>query len=286
MPVRPSNFNEVIGQDKVVNFLKEKVDKHSAFLLHGPSGVGKTTLARISAAHLGATEMDVFEFDAASHSGVEDMRSLVERSHSRPMGDARIYIIDECHRLSKNAWDVLLKPLEDSNDFNYWFLCTTEVSKVPRTIRTRCKDLKLSPISIQNLEDLLVKHFPNDDKYFLRECAAASSGSARQALNFAEQGFIPDAKDIQSPSGYELARLLVNTQWQIEEAAKLLSEMKEESPEGIRQTVRAYFTTVVLKNMKNRYALGVLQEFEAPCIEQNRISDIILRVARINKWRS
>jgi DNA polymerase-3 subunit gamma/tau len=298
---RPKTLDKVLGQKHIVKSLGKIIEerKHSTFLFEGPSGLGKTTLARICARMLDCRGFDLQEFDAASNSGVDDMRALAEQQHSFPMGGgSRVFIIDECQRLSKNAWDVLLKGTESPPPNNYWFFCTTEISKVPRTIRTRSSEYKLKPVPVQEIADLLIEVRDTEalavDDEMIARLAGSVSGSPREALIKLQQcdGLSEDeveamlSVDQGIPGGYDLAKLLSKKDFDVKEVMDLLTTMKDESPEGIRQVVRAYFTTFVLRAPTNRWALLVLNEFEKPAIEQNYITDIVMRIARINKWRS
>lgn len=295
---RPKELDELVGQDQIVDILENQGDDPpSSYLFFGPSGVGKTTLARIMADKFDANGMDLIEIDAASNSGVDDMKALVNRQWTHPMeGLSRMFIIDECQRLSKNAWDALLKAVEDPPRGNYWIFCTTEVSKVPRTIRTRCVELKFRDVVYSKIKELL-KKVEEKEEYKISDenrdrIISSSGGSPRKALVLLEQCANLDEEDLKfflndestSASGYELAKLMSKKSFDFGEAVDILAEMKTESPEGIRQTVRAYFTTMALRS-KSPYALGVLKEFEVPSVEQNGITDILLRVARIEKWK-
>jgi DNA polymerase-3 subunit gamma/tau len=138
---RPETWEEVVGQDAVVKSMKVVVTKKSSkcFLLSGPSGCGKTTLARIAARSLGIKGGGALrEIDAASKTGVDDMRQVcVDLGYKVLGGGSRGLIVDECHQLSKAAWNSLLKITEEPPPDTYWFFCTTEPSKVPVTIKRR-----------------------------------------------------------------------------------------------------------------------------------------------------
>src|SRR5678815_3051590 len=136
---RPLTFDEVIGQDKVVADLRRVVRERRAksFIFSGPSGVGKTTLARIVAnafAGYMATVANIEEVPAADHTGVDAMRAVANRALYRALGDSPVkaIIVDEAHRLSGAAWDVLLKPIEEPPEHVYWMFCTTHPAKIPR----------------------------------------------------------------------------------------------------------------------------------------------------------
>ncbi len=140
---RPQSFKDVLGQDHVVKALqgalKEKHPAH-AYLFVGSRGTGKTSVARILARELGASERDIVEMDAASNTGVDNIRELREAAFVMPFESARkVYIIDEVHMLSKGAFNAFLKLLEEPPEHVVFILATTELEKVPDTIQSRCQ---------------------------------------------------------------------------------------------------------------------------------------------------
>ncbi len=140
---RPSKWTEVIGQDQVVEPLKEAIANKRiahAFLFSGSRGTGKTSVARIFAKALGSNDEDIYEIDAASNRGIDDIRSLREHVSVLPFSSVyKVYIIDEVHMLSKDAWNALLKTLEEPPKHVIFILATTELDKVPDTIISRCQ---------------------------------------------------------------------------------------------------------------------------------------------------
>jgi DNA polymerase-3 subunit gamma/tau len=155
---RPESFGEVIGHEAIraslIRVLGAAQSRPHAYLFTGPSGIGKTTMARIIGKIL---EADILEVDAASNSGVEAMRGLVEFSQHMALSGAgtRLMIIDEAHALSRPAWQAILKLLEEPPPHLYLALCTTELIKVPETIQTRCFHCPLRPLTAPEIEDLL-----------------------------------------------------------------------------------------------------------------------------------
>ena len=223
---RPSSFEDLIGQEAMVRTLSNAFELnriHQAYLLTGVRGVGKTTTARILArafnyelaAHdgqpavtaptihmpeLGAhcqaiiesRHIDVIEMDAASHTGVDDVREIIENARFRPvMARTKVYIIDEVHMLSKNAFNALLKTLEEPPEHVKFLFATTEIEKVPVTVRSRCQRFDLRRIEpdvlINHLAGICEKEAVAIERDALALIARAAEGSVRDALSILDQ---------------------------------------------------------------------------------------------------
>ncbi|MEK7197961.1 MAG: AAA family ATPase, partial [Patescibacteria group bacterium] len=158
---RPQNWEEVIGQEHVVKTLTNaiKLDRVShAYLFAGPRGTGKTTIARLLAKSLGASDLDLIEIDAASNRGIDEIRELRDGIKFAPTaGKYKVFIIDEVHQLTKEAFNALLKTLEEPPAHAIFVLATTEIHKVPETILSRVQSFPFRKLSVEEITKKLQK---------------------------------------------------------------------------------------------------------------------------------
>lgn len=158
---RPHSFEDVIGQEHIRSVLeaavREKTIGH-AYLFSGARGTGKTTMARIFASEVGATERDLYEIDAASNRGVDDIRALREEVHTLPFESPhKVYLIDEVHMLTKEAFNALLKTLEEPPEHVIFILATTELEKLPETVVSRCQTFSFKQPSVATLKEMVTR---------------------------------------------------------------------------------------------------------------------------------
>lgn len=163
---RPKSFKEVLGDRHIVTVLEAAIKGRKivhAYLFSGPRGTGKTSVARIFAAEVGCTEKDLYEIDAASNRGVEDIRQLREAVATLPFESPyKVYIIDEAHMLTKEAFNALLKTLEEPPAHVIFILATTEREKMPETIVSRCQVFTFKKPSREVLKQLIVSVSKNE----------------------------------------------------------------------------------------------------------------------------
>lgn len=229
---RPQSFAELLGQDALVQTLSNAIKNnrlHHAYILTGIRGVGKTTTARIIAKALNCTgkdgregatinpcgicenckaisasrHIDVLELDAASRTGVDDMREILDGVRYKPTnGRYKIYIIDEVHMLTKSAFNALLKTLEEPPSHVIFILATTEIRKVPVTVLSRCQRFDLQRLTIETL----VNHFKNiivnenlkAEEEALHLIAKAADGSCRDGLSLLDQAISLGSGEVRS----------------------------------------------------------------------------------------
>jgi DNA polymerase III subunit gamma/tau len=227
---RPTNFDQVIGQDLVksvlINAISRNTIKH-AYLFCGSKGVGKTTLARIFANNLNKinenpeNKIDIIEIDAASNSSVENIRQLVENAQIPPINAIyKIYIIDEVHMLSKTAMNALLKILEEPPNYLIFLLATTNPEKIIPTVLSRLTKLNLSAHSktdlMKNLSDICLKENLDLEQKAIEIIAKRALGSQRDAINL-----------LQTIASYNLEK------YSEDQVAKLLGFLPEKIFESI-----------------------------------------------------
>ena len=140
---RPTKFNDVSSQTSIIRILSRQIDTNkfkNAYLFCGSSGCGKTTIARIFANEINRHQGNPIEIDAASNNGVDNVKQIIKSASERSLdSEYKIYIIDECHALTSQAWQAFLKCIEEPPRYTIFIFCTTEKNKVPDTIKNRCQ---------------------------------------------------------------------------------------------------------------------------------------------------
>lgn len=187
---RPSKWKDVLGQDHIVSVLESTVESHKvshAYLFVGSRGTGKTSLARIFAGAIGVSANDMYEIDAASNRGIDDIKELRDGVRVLPFDSKyKVYIIDEVHMLSKDAWGALLKTLEEPPKHVIFILATTELQKVPDTIISRCQVFTFKKATDAVLKKMLIETAKKEgfelDAGSAELVAILGDGSFRDAL--------------------------------------------------------------------------------------------------------
>jgi DNA polymerase III gamma/tau subunit len=298
---RPKNLDEVVGQKTVIKAIKkilERKDVPKTWLFMGPSGTGKTTLARILAnkfANNRAGPSNIIEIDAATNTGAEEMRAATGRANFKALGESivKTHIVDEAHQLSQKAWDSLLKSTEEPPAHVYWILCSTNAGKIPDTIKTRCVKYTLKPVDEVEIFGLLVKiddlERLNALPEVLEAIAEDSGGSPRQALTNLElcahaetpneaRKLMRSALQMKGP--VDLAKLIMGNrppQWV--DVTKVISSFENIDAEAVRIIIVNYIAGALMKAKSNNEAkkfLFLLDCFGTPYQTTDKMAPLLV----------
>lgn len=283
---RPASFAEIIGNEEVVGaistLLADEENRPHSYLLHGPTGCGKTTIARIMAAELGCVGGDYREIDSADFRGIDTVREIRKQSQFRPLeGPCRVWVIDEVHKMTNDAMNAMLKILEDTPSHVYFILCTTEPQKLLGTVRGRCSQFQVQQLSDRQMMGLLRRVCRKEgeklDFEVMEQIIQDSLGHPRNALQILEQVLAVEPEQRlttarraaeETTQAIELCRALIRgAGWK--EIAGILFGLLEQDPEGIRRAVMGYCQAILLKG-SNPQAGWVLENFIDPFYDSGR----------------
>ncbi len=317
---RPAVFEDVVGQQHVTDTLRNEVKLgrvHHAYLFTGSRGTGKTTCAKILAKAVNCLDLknsdpcgvcencrgidsgeilDVVEMDAASNGGIDDIRSIIDEVAFAPAkAKYRVYIVDEAHMLSRDAWNALLKTLEEPPAHVVFILATTEVNKIPDTILSRCQRFDFHRISPADISARLM-HIAQSEGVSLTDEAALliaviADGALRDAISLFDHciGISSEvtAKVVRAAAGlaaqghlFELANCTVNKN--VTRALEIIDSLYRDSKDmtSLCEELEAHFRSLMLiKTVRNPRELVIMsdKEFEAAVAEAAflTLSDII-----------
>jgi DNA polymerase-3 subunit gamma/tau len=277
---RPTDLNQVKGNSDVLKTLGSLLEKGKdcphTFLLHGPTGCGKTTIARIIATKLNCIGQDLYELDSAHFRGIDTVREVRKMSKLKAIeGATRVWIIDECHKMTNDAQNALLKILEDTPAHVYFVLCTTEPQKLLSTIKGRCSQFQVVPLPETQMKGLLKKIARDEGETLTEEVlnviVESSTGHPRNAIQILEQVLNGDPTRRQETAfkaaeqlsaTIELCRALMGrSPWT--KIAAILNGLKDQEAESIRRAVLGYCQAILLKG-DNILAASILEVFIEP----------------------
>lgn len=304
---RPQKLEDVIGQKSVIKAIKSALARKSipkSWLFTGPAGTGKTTLARILANHVTggkANLANVIYVDAATDSGAEETRATVGKSHFKAIGESPIkfFICDEAQNFSSKAWDALLIATEEPPAHVFWCFCSTNPSKIPETIKTRCIKFTLKSVDDAELFDLLCSVTEKEklDTGFevIEAIAENSNGSPRQALSNLElcahlksageaRELMRSALQMKGP--VDLAKLLIKKGYKPKwpEVTKCIQSMENVEAESVRIVINNYVAAIIMSSKSDNevaHLLNVLSNFSTPYVTSDKLAPLLISIGGV-----
>lgn len=323
---RPKNLDEVLGNQVVKDSLKNALRNrtvHHAILFYGETGTGKTTLARIVAMSLNCIKLfrqinredspcgecdncrsileqnspDYVEINAANMRGIDDVRSMIKNMDF--MGTYlfnRVFVLDEAHQITTDGQNCLLKSLEEPNYGSYIILCTTDPTKLLKTVRSRCEEYELFPLSYEDKVSL-VRTVSSKEGISLGEdtidvFAKNCSPNPRELLTELSKLFTQDDRntvesvisvlrlstDVDEANGYEIAKLLMKKDFaSLSKLSKTLD--KSSNFEGMRRVILAYAKSYLIGKVPvNELALCIMNAFIKPLEDGTQFEDFVYRL--------
>lgn len=282
---RPQTLDQVIGNVDIVSYLREVLPNEDSkgldklphtILLHGDTGCGKTSIARIIASGIKCDANDLKEINVADFRGIETVREVIKSSRYKSIaGGPRVWIFDEFHKSTNDAQNALLKLFEDTPNDAYFIICTTEPEKIISTIKGRCMSLQVKPLNEVEMQKLLQKVCRKEEKKIsitvYEQIIQDSFGLPRNALQILEKVLaVPEEQQLkiaqqsalQQSESIQLCRALIEkSPWK--KVREILTGLKDQDPEGIRRHVLGYASSILIKS-DNQRAAFVMEIFRDP----------------------
>lgn len=274
---RPRKLAQIIGNDQTIAALESMLRKGTlphTILFHGPSGCGKTTIARILRHRLNCQDIDWKEINSSNFRGIDSVRDIGRTLHLAPSGPCRIYLIDECHKMTNDAQNAALKMLEDTPSYVYFFLSTTEPGKLIKAIRTRCCEMPVRDLTYDELEILTERVAKKEEIKITGKVVdllvSSSQGSARTLLVLldkiahlkpSEMKKAIETSLEEQNEAIELCRALIKrSPWNV--VSGILRNLKGD-PESSRWAVLGYARSVLLSKPDHQAYL-IIDCFKEP----------------------
>lgn len=276
---RPSNFDEIVGNENTVKGLRRELENGThVFLFVGPAGCGKTTLARIVAKEVGASDLCINEINSAENRGIETARDILEKMKYNPsQGDAIVWILDEMHMITNAGQNALLKALEEVPESVYFLLCTTDPQKLIKPLVSRCSIVNVSPLTDDEMKYLLKRTARAEGVKISSEVCEKiieiAQGGSRKALKLLAKVLRLDSDEeklsilkketvSENEESIELCRALLKKDTNFQTLASILKKIDVDEPEKIRQGIMGYMNAVLLNGNKfSPEAAAAIQAF-------------------------
>lgn len=274
---RPSSFDELVGNESTIKAVRKELENGShVFLMTGPAGTGKTTLARIIAREVGADDLGIHEINSAENRGIDTAREIMEQMRYLPStGKANVWILDEIHQQTNASQNALLKPLEDTPDHCYFFLCTTDPQKLIKPLVSRCSVVTMQPLSDSEMAFLLKRTAKSEGRKITKEVGEKiieiAQGGSRKALKTLSKVLYLDDVEEQlevlkketvsdDTDTKELCQACMrNTS--LNNLFSILKKIDTSEPERVRQAVMGYMNAVILNGKISSEVVATLQAF-------------------------
>ena len=283
---RPKQLKDVRGQDAAIKPIKVWLKKDNVphtILFTGPSGCGKTTLARILAKKLKCSKHDFIEKNCAKFRGIDMVRDLGKTVGLMPVkGKCRVWVIDECHKMTNDAMNSFLKLLEDTPKHVYFMLCTTDPQKLLKAIRTRCTKIAVNHLNATDMKSLITETCEKEkvklSKVVIDKIVEHSDGAARTAMVFLHQIIhLENEKDMLAviqpyeitEDGFTLVKALLYKNLKWPQMCAIIKKVDLKQPEGLRACLLTMAMKMLISGKNAGRAYLVIDAFRDNFFDSN-----------------
>jgi DNA polymerase-3 subunit gamma/tau len=290
---RPENLDDMVGNEKTIKSLEKELENGShVFLMTGPAGCGKTTLARIMAKKVNAGPLSIHEINSAENRGIDTAREIMEQMRFNPSdGESIVWILDEMHMITSAGQNALLKALEDTPEHCYFFLCTTNPEKLIAPLKTRCSIINVSPLKDEEMIYLLkrtarAEKIKVGSEVYERICEIAQGGSRKGLKLLAKVIYLDSDEErlevlknddsSENQEVRELCKLLMSGKANWSSIAKVLKSIDMTEAERVRQAVMGYMGAVLLNGKASTSVISAMQAFSSADTYKNGKNAIVV----------
>lgn len=290
---RPESLDDMVGNQATIKSLEKELENGShVFLMTGPAGCGKTTLARIMAKKVNAGPLSIHEINSAENRGIDTAREIMEQMRFNPSdGESIVWILDEMHMITSAGQNALLKALEDTPEHCYFFLCTTNPEKLIAPLKTRCSIINVVPLKDEEMIYLLkrtarAEKIKVGSEVYERICEIAQGGSRKGLKLLAKVIYLDSDEErlevlknddsSENQEVRELCKLLMSGKANWSSIAKVLKSIDMTEAERVRQAVMGYMGAVLLNGKASTSVISAMQAFSSADTYKNGKNAIIV----------